>query len=154
MIKYFIIAISFLSIASCRSIALLKPNSLNSNKNIALDIFLGYTNTKIIIQKNRYLHKPLSFLLNNLPIEATSYTYGVGVDTKFSSDIYLFFNDGTTNCERDEVNELTSIWVKWKTPLPLDSVINLISKTRGGWIEADKEFFQKQIIKDIAFIGF
>ena len=132
----------------------IQNNNLNRSDTLISDT-LSYV--KNLINNKVYAGKELSVFLNDLKIPVVSYLYYIPHNNRFIStglSISLSGDVDETYKRSFEENKPTVIIVHWQTPVPVDSVYALIKMSNGQWLNAERQYYQKQIIKDIAVINY
>ena len=44
--------------------------------------------------------------------------------------------------------------IVWETPLPKDEVLPILLKSKGVWTNEEKEYYGKQIVKDVVLTNY
>jgi hypothetical protein len=118
---------------------------------------LSYLKT-FIDNKQNYINKELSVLLNDLNMPVLSYiTSGSDIDRTISPSITISFLSRKESSIRrfrkpHSAEKLFFLVIDWKTPLKIDDINSLMLLSKGEWLNGEKEFFGKQIVGDIRMI--
>ncbi|MBD0726713.1 hypothetical protein B6A10_16200 [Flavobacterium sp. L1I52] len=133
-----------------------KYKKLNTFKGTTNDT-LAYMRTSIISRKNKYIGKELNVLLNDLELPINNYAIGtsraVGKDKSHSISLY-FYPNNVVNLKRENRIDPVILHIYWETPLPKEMVLPILSKSKGIWTNDEKEYYGKQIIKDIGLTDY
>jgi formylglycine-generating enzyme required for sulfatase activity len=111
-------------------------------------------------RRSHYIGKPFNFLLNDLELPFKSFFNG---RLSFPTDTgrvttFAFYDIQTTTAiladlrehrQRQDFNKIVFLSIKWKTPLPPDTVESLRRSSGGKWTPAVQDYFGKQIIEDM-----
>lgn len=108
----------------------------------------------VIANKEKYINKELSVLLNDLKIPVKSYSI---INSRFDviDGITLSFDDRITSnrkqAQDDDAKKPGFLHITWKTPIPAAKHNEIMQKStsKGNWQAAEQEFYPKQIIGDI-----
>jgi len=130
--------------------------SLNQNKSyIKFKKFkndsLRYIQTNFIDNKNIYIGKDLNNLLKDLELSVKSYIPSSSYTQNNASPelILLFYPVNQIPDKMHSRFKPVNIIIDWVTPLPQDSVLILMNKSKNTWREEERKFYGKRIIKDI-----
>ena len=113
---------------------------------------LLYVQNCIMNHKDRYIGKPLDSLLSELKIPFGSVMNSIPhnntaiVDHSTLSFYNLLTTIGRAGAKIRNTVLLIFIWEK---PLPSKATIDLTRESKGNWTAPVKEYFGKQVIKDI-----
>jgi hypothetical protein len=160
-----IFLIVLIAFCACRSAkpATGKPAATNEPKEIAINPqstrsvpdTLNYVKS-IIANKDKYINKELSILLNDLKIPVKSYSPGISANNRYvSPNITFSFDDmQTTNSKQDQTHGLSNpvyLTIAWKTPLSKEETSAALSKSTnaGNWGPVEEGYYSKQIVGDI-----
>lgn len=116
---------------------------------------LNYIRTSIIDRKNQYIGKELKFLLNDLELPINNYLIGSSHIRGISPDIGLqFYPSNIVNLKIEKRIDPVILNIVWETPLPKDEVLPILSKSKGIWTNEEKEYYGKQVIKDVVLTDY
>ena len=105
----------------------------------------------IVANKNKYINKPFSVLLNDLKISIKAYSPDIGGNRYISTSITFFFvNTAAKYKEPDQ--KLVYLGIVWQKALLNSDMITAIStksNNRGDWGPIEEEYFSNQIVGDI-----
>jgi hypothetical protein len=113
---------------------------------------LQYVQNCIMDHKDRYIGKPLDSLLSDLEIPFGSIMNNVPHNNRAIVDnsTLSFYNSATTigrvGARFPKTVLLTFVWEK---PIPYQAADDLERQSKGNWTAPVKEYFGKQVIKDI-----
>ncbi|MFH6991781.1 hypothetical protein [Flavobacterium sp. FlaQc-48] len=111
---------------------------------------LAYVRTSIIDRKSEYIGKELKFLLNDLELPINNYLIGSSHIRGISPDIGLqFYPKNVVNLKIENRTDPVILNIIWETPVPKDVVLPMVIKNKGIWTNDEKEYYGKQIVKDI-----
>lgn len=112
-----------------------------------------YIEKNIIGNKQKYISKPLDSLLTDLPAPILSYIPSVDFNNKNNVPgiILSFFDSNTTNNQIVNNKRMTVV-VTFNQPVSRKDVEDLYSKDNGNWSDDDKTYFDKKIVKDLAYV--
>jgi hypothetical protein len=102
--------------------------------------------------KDRYIGKPLDSLLSELEIPFNSISNSVPHNNTAIVDrsILSFYNTMTTiGRVGAKIPRTVLLNVIWEKPIPSQVAFDLTKESKGNWTAAIKEYFGKQVIKDI-----
>lgn len=125
----------------------------NATGSLAVTDTLSYAK-EIIANKDKYINKELSVLLNDLKISVKSYSI---INSRFDvvKGIMLSFDDriitSRKQAQDDDTKKPGLLQIIWKTPIPAAKHNEIIQKStsKGEWQAAEQEFYPKQIVGNI-----
>ena len=124
--------------------------SVTENEMNHADI-IQYLQTDIINNKNKYLGRELSVLLNEMRLPVRSYYPTESYTKKYTrSEIMLsFFSRAQTEHGLFKQNKLLAISITFSNPLPSKITRNLFKAGNGKWLGKDANYYRQQIISNI-----
>jgi hypothetical protein len=159
----YIIILALFCFASCKtnrpvSSAVNKAAELPSANTVAspnqlVSDTLGYVND-IVANRDKYINKELSVLINDLKVPVKSYAI-INSRPTYVEGIRVSFDDRVTTIRKqaqdDETKKAGILNIMWKIPIPAEKHKEIMEKStsKGEWQSAEQEFYSKQIIRDI-----
>ncbi|HVX26930.1 MAG TPA: hypothetical protein VHB70_11345 [Parafilimonas sp.] len=106
---------------------------------------IGYLN-EIVANKQKYINKQLSVLLNDLKLQAKFYFLSSRSKKRKANSIYIWF---------DSIpllgNTTKALIIVWTSPLSIDDEISeTFVGYQGKWTDSVQKYFGKQVVKDIS----
>src|SRR5215212_3646202 len=129
-------------------------------KDTLIEDTLTYIQSEFVARKQKYVDKELSVLLGDLKIDVKSYLTGIAQNNRYivPTITLSFYSYDDANYKEDVLKQkVARLWIKFKTPLPADSVSAVIAKTNNikrVWSEMEWRYYGKQIIKDFGLVDF
>jgi hypothetical protein len=153
--------ILFLTIlfVSCASQKKMSDNNLKQNSEYkTLESFRGdtlnYVVSNFVEHKNQYIGKPASILFDKLQFEIKSFlgaTDGTGAVYQISIS---YLNSNQFGFRLSERLKMVDIFITFENPIPWLTVLDLSPRGHlGEWSSKHREFFGKQIVKDIDYFA-
>jgi hypothetical protein len=165
--KTYLILISLVCFANCKTPKLVPTTDANSYKTINhsdLDTTTKAINTvadtaemvkNIITNKDKYLKKELWVLLNDLSIPVKSY---MNINSRIDriDGISLYFDDRENTMMKHGQDNMPTNWpfhlnIRWETPVPAitDNAVRQKGNNNGNWGSVEQEFYSKLIIGNV-----
>lgn len=118
---------------------------------------LQWVQNNIINNKQNFIGREFSVLLNSLPIPVKSYFYSSN-ESKRNISPSLSISFLPPFMADDEIYPATITPVVnvivWQTPLPISSCEPLILTNKGNWTNSEGEFYGNKIVADVLLIDF
>ena len=164
--KTYIIPLILLLLIGCKSITpttdkvskettiVAKYQKLNTFKGTTNDT-LAYMRTSIIDRKSEYIGKELNVLLNDLELPIKRYLIGTSRKVGISHGItFEFYPNNVVNLKINSKIDPVILNIYWETPLSTDIIFPMKIKNQNIWTNEEKEYYGKQIIKDIGLTDY
>ena len=153
--------ILFLTIlfVSCASQKKLSDNNRKQNYEYkALESFKGdtlnYVISNFVEHKNQYIGKPVSVLFDKLQFEIKSFLAFTDETGAVSSISISYLNSNQFGFRLSERLKMVDICITFENPIPWLTVLDLSPRGHlGEWSSKHREFFGKQIVKDIKYFA-
>lgn len=147
---FIILTLSFL--ASCGGLK--KSSGTLPGGNIPPKAFTGdtlsYVQTSIIDKKDVFIGRQLKVLLDSLEIPVKSYLISITHKKIISPGLTLsFYNKSESSQKHHKGEKFVKIHIDWMNPVPKDSVNVLFDKSKGEWLEAERNYYGRQRIRDV-----
>jgi hypothetical protein len=131
-----------------------KYRKLNTFRGTTNDT-LAYVRTSIIDRKDKYIGKELNILLNDLELPINRYRIGSSSVRGISPGIsFYFYPDNVVELKRQARIDPVIFNIVWEQPLPKDIVLPMKIRNKNIWTSEEKEYYGKQIIKDIVLTDY
>ena len=106
--------------------------------------------------KENFRHKELNVMLSKLNLTVKSYSIA-GTNVKLGQPfkyLDLHFEDNATTYKKMQRHHSTPILtISFEGDIPRKKALSLYVKSFGVWSQAEKDYYGKLIVKDIAFIN-
>lgn len=112
---------------------------------------LKYLQTNFLTNQDFYIGKPLNILLDDLELQINYYlTVTSGINKKKSPSLGMSpYNKSQIEKKLSNDNSFLLINIEWETSLPIEKVDELLIKNKGKWTIEEKNYYGRQIIKEI-----
>lgn len=112
-----------------------------------------YLNENFKKQKQFFVHKELTVLVDSLGIPIKSYLIGEKFNQPDSvSEITLVFTDMSRLILDRQHEKYKLMKIIWQRSISLDSTLKVLNRTKGIWDKEAYEFYKNCIIKDIIMV--
>jgi len=109
-----------------------------------------YLNENLLKNKQSFMGKELSVLINNLEIPVKNYFIGEKFDQpKSVPEITLIFTEIEKLLKDKQREKHKLVTIVWQQPIVKDSTFQLLKATKGVWSKEAYEFYKRRLIKDI-----
>lgn len=156
--KKYLFLIVVLGIVICGKTEACINGKINNIKSITMILnhdTLKYLRDNIISHKDRFIHKPLNVMLNELHLNVKYYEFMHSLKPGGPHrGILLYFED--SNAIRKKNSRLTitpSLGIYFDDEISRDSSDKIHYDSEGKWLEAEKDFYGKMMVKDIKGAG-
>jgi hypothetical protein len=112
---------------------------------------IKYLQDNIISHKEKFQHKELNVMLKELHLDVKSYLAIRGSKPGGpSKGIILFFEDSKVKSKKlHNLIPVPSLNIYFENEIPWDEAWKFRFKSKGTWLEGEKEFYGKMLVKDI-----
>ena len=140
-------------LTACSVVKPMKNKSYSSFKKFNNDT-LQYVKFNFYERKNLYIGKELNVLLSDFEMPVKSYTSHFLYNDLTGMSISVF----ESNIERmkniSTHKKSHNIIIVFEKSIPFENVSTMLRKNEGNWTKDEKEFFGKQIVKDIDLMDY
>ncbi|MDB5086837.1 MAG: hypothetical protein JWR09_831 [Mucilaginibacter sp.] len=112
---------------------------------------IKYLQDNIISHKEKFQHKELNVMLKELHLDVKSYLAIRGSKPGGpSKGIILFFEDSKVKSKKlHNLIPVPSLNIYFENEIPWDEAWKFRFKSKRTWLEGEKEFYGKMLVKDI-----
>ncbi|MFA6276501.1 MAG: hypothetical protein WC622_07115 [Pedobacter sp.] len=150
MTKLFIVAIlSIYTILNLSGSSTINGN-YQTNQQTAQDT-TKYLKDNFVINKTKFQHKELKYLLSKLKLNVKSYGFVRGKKPGEIQGIFIYFEEiALIKIKMEKNNRVKAVYIEFEKPVSLyTDVTDLYKKSNGKWLSAEAAFYGKQLVKDI-----
>jgi hypothetical protein len=148
-----------LSVLTCRANGATDKN-INYTLNSATSILthshdtIKYLRDSIITRKEEFHHKELNVILRKLHLTVRSYSYHTSKPGGPIKYITLFFDDSnTTSSKLQNRIKIPFLVIDFENEITGGKPLGLYSKSFGAWLDGEKDFYGKMLVKDVAGVN-